>query len=54
MDREFFAADALEVAPRLLGEVLGLSSPEGTVRLRIAEVEAYMGLGSGGRYDPGC
>lgn len=53
MDREFFAADALEVAPRLLGAVLGLSSPEGTVRLRITEVEAYMGLGSGGRYDPG-
>lgn len=53
MDREFFAADALEVAPRLLGAVLGLSSPEGTVLLRITEVEAYMGLGSGGSYDPG-
>ncbi|WPR66194.1 hypothetical protein SLW73_07750 [Glutamicibacter protophormiae] len=33
MDREFFAADALEVAPQFLGAVLGLSSPEGTVRL---------------------
>lgn len=53
MDREFFAADALEVAPRLLGAVIGLSSPEGTVRLRITEVEAYMGMGSSGRYDPG-
>ena len=53
MDRQFFAADAVVVAPRLLGAVLGISSPEGTVRLRITEVEAYMGLGSSGRYDPG-
>ncbi|NAZ17470.1 DNA-3-methyladenine glycosylase [Glutamicibacter soli] len=53
MDREFFAPDAIDVAPQLLGAVIGLSSPEGTVCLRITEVEAYMGLGSSGRYDPG-
>lgn len=53
MDREFFTPEAIDVAPRLLGAVLGLKSPEGTVRLRITEVEAYMGLGSRGRYDPG-
>lgn len=53
MDREFFAADAIEVAPRLLGAVLGTDTAEGKVLLRITEVEAYMGLGSEGPYDPG-
>ncbi|WP_313814371.1 DNA-3-methyladenine glycosylase [Glutamicibacter sp.] len=53
MDRSFFTPDAVEVAPKLLGTVLGVHAEEGTVRIRITEVEAYMGLGSSGRYDPG-
>ncbi len=53
MDRSFFLPHALEVAPRLLGAKLSLDSEQGPVTIRITEVEAYMGLGSGGRYDPG-
>ncbi|MFJ2617808.1 DNA-3-methyladenine glycosylase [Glutamicibacter sp. NPDC087344] len=53
MDREFFVASAVDVAPRLLGAVLGLQGPDGAVRLRITEVEAYSGLGNPGPYDPG-
>ncbi|MFF1877969.1 DNA-3-methyladenine glycosylase [Leifsonia sp. NPDC058230] len=48
-DREFFLASSLEVAPRLLGAVLRHTTPEGTVGLRITEVEAYVGDG----VDPG-
>lgn len=53
MDRDLFLPDALRVAPRLLGALFSVDSPEGTVSLRITEVEAYMGLGSAGPYDPG-
>jgi DNA-3-methyladenine glycosylase len=41
--REFFARHALEVAPELLGCLLTARSPEGTVTVRITEVEAYAG-----------
>ncbi|HEU5157032.1 MAG TPA: DNA-3-methyladenine glycosylase [Streptosporangiaceae bacterium] len=41
--REFFDRPAEEVAPDLLGRLLERSSPEGTVVLRITEVEAYAG-----------
>ncbi|MCS5720795.1 DNA-3-methyladenine glycosylase [Herbiconiux sp. CPCC 203407] len=44
-----FSADALEVAPFLLGAVLSHDSPEGVVAVRITEVEAYLGEG----VDPG-
>jgi DNA-3-methyladenine glycosylase len=46
--REFFARDPLEVAPELLGGFLVRSDAEGTVAVRLTEVEAY----AGGR-DPG-
>jgi DNA-3-methyladenine glycosylase len=48
-DREFFLASSLEVAPLLLGGVLRHETAEGTVGLRITEVEAYVGDG----VDPG-
>lgn len=53
MDRSFFLPDATEVAPKLLGACLTVDSADGAVTVRITEVEAYMGLGSGGPYDPG-
>ena len=48
-DRDFFLASSLEIAPQLLGGVLRHDTPEGTVGLRITEVEAYVGDG----IDPG-
>ncbi|UAJ80651.1 DNA-3-methyladenine glycosylase [Leifsonia sp. ZF2019] len=47
--REAFATSSLEVAPRLLGAVLRHTTAQGTVGLRITEVEAYIGDG----LDPG-
>ncbi|MCU1571251.1 MAG: putative 3-methyladenine glycosylase [Naasia sp.] len=47
--RPLFDRPAQEVAPLLLGAVLTRVSEEGTVALRITEVEAYSGEGS----DPG-
>ena len=47
--REFFARDPVELAPLLLGAVLGHDSDEGRVAVRISEVEAYRGVGE----DPG-
>lgn len=47
----------LEVAPRLLGAVLevttGGARGDATVAVRITEVEAYHGVGTGDRPDPG-
>ncbi|GAA2731849.1 DNA-3-methyladenine glycosylase [Actinocorallia aurantiaca] len=43
MDREFFDRPVLEVAPDLLGRVLSRTTPEGTVAVRLTEVEAYAG-----------
>jgi DNA-3-methyladenine glycosylase len=43
LSRDFFDRPAEEVAPALLGRYLERSSPEGTVVLRITEVEAYAG-----------
>ena len=47
--RRFFARDVLEVAPALLGCVLQRTDGEGTVSVRITEVEAYAG-----ERDPGA
>lgn len=40
---ELLAGDALDAAPRLLGSLLSVDSPEGQVTLRITELEAYHG-----------
>lgn len=53
MDRTFFLPHALEVAPRLLGTLLTVNAPEGSVTIRITEVEAYHGVGVPGVYDAG-
>ncbi|MET0853783.1 MAG: DNA-3-methyladenine glycosylase [Microterricola sp.] len=49
VSREFFARDATELAPSLVGAVLRHSTAEGTVAVRITELEAYRGDGE----DPG-
>ncbi|WP_130383689.1 DNA-3-methyladenine glycosylase [Kribbella sp. VKM Ac-2569] len=43
MRRSLLAGPVLEVAPRLLGMVLRSTTPEGTVAVRLTEVEAYDG-----------
>jgi DNA-3-methyladenine glycosylase len=43
LDRAFFERPALQVAPDLLGRVVVHDSPEGTVAVRLTEVEAYAG-----------
>jgi DNA-3-methyladenine glycosylase len=45
LPRDFFAGSALDVAPRLLGCTLRHDSDEGSVAVRITEVEAYAGVG---------
>lgn len=44
---------AVDVAPRLLGGVLETELDDGVVAVRITEVEAYHGAGSGDMPDPG-
>lgn len=44
-----FRSDAVTVAPLLLGALLSKSTDQGTVTVRITEVEAYLGVGE----DPG-
>jgi len=51
--RADFAALPLEVAPRLLGAVLRTSVGGAEVAVRLTEVEAYHGQGTGDRPDPG-
>lgn len=41
--RTLLSGPAVEVAPRLLGWTLSHATPDGTVTLRLTEVEAYMG-----------
>jgi DNA-3-methyladenine glycosylase len=43
LSRGFFAGDALDVAPRLLGHVVEHVTAEGAVAVRLTEVEAYEG-----------
>jgi DNA-3-methyladenine glycosylase len=49
IDPAFFERSAVEVAPLLLGATLTHRSPEGSVTIRLSEVEAYLGIGE----DPG-
>ncbi|NUT73060.1 DNA-3-methyladenine glycosylase [Pseudarthrobacter sp. C4D7] len=51
--REFLSADARELAPQLLGAVLTHESRDGTVAIRLTEVEAYMGPEDSLHPDPG-
>jgi DNA-3-methyladenine glycosylase len=48
LPREFFDRPVLEVAPELLGRTLVRTTDEGTIELRLTEVEAYAGA-----VDPG-
>ena len=43
LDRAFFDRHSEEVGPDLLGRILVCALPEGTVELRLTEVEAYSG-----------
>jgi DNA-3-methyladenine glycosylase len=49
-DRSLLAAPSYEVAPLLLGAVLTVSGPDGTVSLRITETEAYHGSADPGSH----
>jgi DNA-3-methyladenine glycosylase len=51
--REILSGDPREVAPWLLGAVLGHDSPQGTVAVRLTEVEAYLGPHDSHHPDPG-
>ncbi|MFG2190887.1 DNA-3-methyladenine glycosylase [Streptomyces sp. NPDC048639] len=43
LPRDFFDRPVLEVAPDLLGRTLVRTTPEGTIEVRLTEVEAYDG-----------
>jgi DNA-3-methyladenine glycosylase len=43
LPRDFFAGDALDVAPRILGHVVEHATADGVVAVRLTEVEAYEG-----------
>lgn len=49
VERRLLEAPAVEVAPLLLGAVLSHTTADGTVAVRLTEVEAYEGVGE----DPG-
>ncbi len=53
MPHLLFDAPAIEVAPHLLGARVSVEHPDGTVTIRITEVEAYHGVGVPGPYDAG-
>ena len=50
LTREELAADVLTVAPRLLGTELVSQTPDGEMRVRVVEVEAYRGADDPGSH----
>ena len=50
LTREELAVDVLTVAPRLLGTELVSETPDGEVRVRVVEVEAYRGADDPGSH----
>ncbi|TDC45863.1 DNA-3-methyladenine glycosylase [Jiangella ureilytica] len=50
IEREFLSRPGLEVAPGLLGCVLRHTTPDGTVAVRLTEVEAYQGADDPGSH----
>ncbi|WP_104192685.1 DNA-3-methyladenine glycosylase [Cryobacterium sp. Y82] len=48
-DRKFFSREVFDVAPELLGSILQRTDDDGTVTIRITEIEAYAG-----ERDPGA
>jgi len=53
LEREFFMADALTLARKLLGKIMVHDTPYGKVRGIITETEAYMGVGDKGSHTYG-
>lgn len=51
--REALAGLPVDVAPRLLGGILRVQTEDSVVAVRVTEVEAYHGLGTGPVPDPG-
>ncbi|QPZ37112.1 DNA-3-methyladenine glycosylase [Paramicrobacterium chengjingii] len=49
LDRALLLASAVELGPSLLGSLISHTTPEGTVTIRLSELEAYVGNG----VDPG-
>lgn len=49
LDREFLMPSAVDVGPQLLGAVVSHTTADGTVSIRLTELEAYVGNG----VDPG-
>ena len=43
LDKTFFERDCLEVAPDLVGKIIARETPDGIIKLRISETEAYRG-----------
>jgi DNA-3-methyladenine glycosylase len=50
LDASNLSVDVLEAAPRLLGAELVADTPEGEVRVRVVEVEAYRGADDPGSH----
>jgi DNA-3-methyladenine glycosylase len=50
LPRSFFARPVLQVAPALLGCVVARTDDDGTVAVRLTEVEAYAGVGDPGSH----